>query len=152
MNSPEPSLDQTETKKAIDELQLFMNRYPNTAKMDTCNSLVKTLRDKLEVKALDGAKLYFQMEQYKAAKVALKNVLVDYPDTKYKDDVLLYMVKSNYNLAVNSIDSKKEERFKETIKSYHTFADAFQGSSKLKEAESMYNTAVKELEKITSNK
>lgn len=150
-NSPEPALDQSETRKAIDELQLFMNRYPNTPKQDTCNALIRTLRNKLEIKALRGAKLYYQMEQYKAATVSLKNVLIDYPDTRYKEEVMLYIVKSNYMLASNSIESKKEERYTETIESYRKFANAFQTSGKLKEAEMMYIDSVEQLEKIKSN-
>ena len=110
------------------------------------------MRKKLEIKALDGAKLYFQMEQYKSAVVALKNVLIDYPDIRYKEEVLLYIVKSNFNLAENSIEKKKEQRYAETIESYHKFADAFPESPKLKEAETMYNSSIEELERLKSNK
>jgi len=152
MNSPEIALDQTETTKAIDELQLFLNRYPNTNKQDTCNAIIKTMRLKLEVKAVESAKLYYQMEQYKAAAFALKNVLVDYPDIRFKEDILHYIVKSNFKFAENSVEKKKQERYAETIKSYHKFADAFPESTELKEAETMYNSAVKELERLKLKK
>ena len=148
MNSPEPALDQTETSKAIDELQTFMNRYPESPRQDTCNTLVKTLRQKLETKAMNGAKLYYQLERYNSAKVAFGNVLVDFPDTRFKEEVLFMIVKSSFLLADNSIESKKEERYKETIKSYHKFANAFPNSKELNEAESLYYASLKELEKI----
>ncbi len=150
-NSPSVSLDQSETVKAIDELQLFMDRYPETDKLDTCNSLIKSLRVKLETKALNSAKLYFKMEQYKAATITFKNVLVDYPDTQFKEEVLFFAFKSNYMLAINSIQNKKEERFRETIKSYHKFADAFPESRFLKEAGNMYDATVEELEELQNN-
>ena len=148
MNSPEPTLDQTDTKRAIDDLQMFMNRYPESPRQDTCDNLVKGLRNKLETKAMDGAKLYYQLERYNSAKVTFGNILIDYPDTEFKEEVLFMMVKSSYKLADNSIESKKEERFKETMKSYHKFANAFPESQDLKEAESFYYASLKELERI----
>lgn len=151
LNSPKPTLDQTETIKAINDLQLFMNRYPESSQQDTCNTIIQGLRKKLEVKALNSAKLYYHMERYNSAQVALGNLLIDYPDTQFKEEILFLMVKASFMLADNSIQVKKEERFKETLKSYYKFADAFPDSDEFKEAEGFYNTALKELDKIKTN-
>ena len=121
LNSPPPSLDQTSTYKAINEMQLFANRYPKSEKVSECNDLIDVLRDKLEKKAYDNSKLYFNLREYKASIVAFNNVIKDFPDTQYKEQVLFFILKSNYLWAVNSIDSKKKERLDETIEAYEKF-------------------------------
>ncbi len=149
-SSPVSTLDQSSTYKAIDELQSFMNRYPNSSRKDTCNVIIDDLRDKLEIKAYDNAKLYYHMENYKAATVAFKNMLRDFPDTDYREEILFLTVKANYNLSVNSVEKKKIERFEETIKSYTKFVDNYPNSKKLREAEGFYQSAVKELQTLKS--
>jgi len=147
-NSPIYSLDQTDTKKAIDQFQLFLERYPTTTRKDTCNALVEKLLLKLEEKAFESAAQYYDIHQYKAAVVALNNVLKDYPNTKYKEDILFLILESNYLLAIQSVEAKKEERLRNTIKSYHNFVDSFSKSKKIKQAESIYGTVLQELERI----
>lgn len=148
MNSPIPSLDQSDTKRAIDQFQIFLERYPNTTRKDTCNALVSTLLHKLEVKAYENAALYYDIEQYQAASVALKNVLKQYPTTEYREEILYLILESNYLLAIRSVEEKKQDRLKEAIKSYHTFVDSFPESEKVKDAENIYETTIRELERI----
>lgn len=147
-SSPKSSLDQSNTLSAINDLQAFMNRYPNTEKKDTCNFIIGKLRDKLETKSFESAKLYYNMGDFAASAVAFTNMLSDYPDTDMREEALYLIVKSNYNLANNSISTKKVERFEETIKSYTKFVDNFPKSSKISEIEDMYKMAQSELKKI----
>ena len=149
--SPKSSLDQSYTVGAINGLQSFLNRYPNTTRKDTCNSIIRELRSKLEVKAYESAKLYYKMEEYSAASVAFTNMLKEYPDTRLREEVLYLIVKSNYKLAANSVKAKKVERFEETIKSYTKFVDNFPESDRLKELESFYTKSQKELNLFKSN-
>ena len=167
LNSPISSLDQTNTVRAINEMQLFINRYPTSERVTTCNELMDVMRIKLETKAFDNSKLYFNIGSYKAAIVSFKNVLKDFPDTRFKEESLFYILKSNYLLAHNSIESKKQERLETTIKSYNDFenyhpplsdlGEKGSGKSKgkgankdfAKEAESILNNAKKDLVAIT---
>jgi len=149
--SPAYNLDQTETYAAIDEFQLFMDRYPNSGLVDSCNTSIKTLRQKLERKSYETGKLYYKMEKYRSAIIAFNSTLKTYPDTDYKEEILFLIVKSNFLFAINSIESKKMERFEETIKSYHIFVDSFGSSKWLKQAENYYQTSLKEIEKIKNN-
>jgi len=121
LNSPVPSLDQTSTYRAIDELQLFANRYPKSEKVAECNDLIDILRDKLETKAFNNSKLYFHLKEYKASIVSFNNVIKDYPDTRFKEESLFFILKSNYLLAINSVDSKKKDRLNETVTAYYKF-------------------------------
>lgn len=148
LNSPKSSLDQSQTEQAIDEFQLFLNRYPSTSLKDSTNTMIDELRLKLEKKAFDNAKLYYLTENYKSATVALKNMRRDFPDSPHREEIEFLIVKSSYLLAVNSIESKKEERLNETIENYHKFVDAYQDSEYIEKAESYYADAIRELDKM----
>lgn len=148
-NSPNYSLDQTDTYKAIEELQIFINTYPYSARKDTCNLLVDQLRAKIEKKAFEGAYLYYHTENYKAAIIAFRDMLDRFPDTENREKIHYYVLKSQFLLAENSILIKKRERYEEFTNSYVKFVDSFSGSSYLRELETNYEKAKKFLETNT---
>ena len=148
LDSPEASLDQTSTYKAIDELQIFINRYPESPKVDECNDLMDRLRFKLETKSYNTARLYYRLGEYKAAIFALRNTLADYPDTRYREEVSYMVLRSSYLLADNSVDSKKVERFEETKREVKDFVEKFPRSEYIKAANNIKSDTEKELEKL----
>lgn len=150
-NSPTWSLDQTDTRKAINEMQLFLNRYPQSARKDTCNALVDELRHKLEKKQYETAVQYYKTRRYRAAVIALENVLTDFPNSQYREEIMFHQLKANFDLAHHSIDAKVEERLKNTVASYHNFVDHYATSKKMNEAENIYNQCLKQLEEYTVN-
>ena len=147
LNSPEYSLDQIDTKLAIKEFQKFTNQYPQSLKIPECNKLLDELRGKLERKSYENAMLYYNMNNYKAANVTFVNHLKDFPGNKHTEELNFLIIKSYYLLALNSIESKKQERFKMAIESYIKFIDGFPKSEYIKAAESIYTSALKNLEK-----
>ena len=148
LNSPVSNLDQSDTEIAIDEFQLFLNRYPDSELKDSTNAMIDELRLKLEEKAFSNSKLYYLTEDYKSATVALQNMLIDFPDSPHREEIEFLVVKSSYLLAVNSVSSKKEERLNDTIEHYHKFVDHFQDSEFIKKAESYYADALRELDRM----
>ena len=148
MNSPDYYLDQSESYKAIDEFQLFMSKYPNSYLVDSCDKMVSDLRGRLERKSFEKGKLYFKMEKFRSATIALNTTILEFPDTEFKEEVLFLILKSNFLFASNSVESKKVERFEESIKSYYTFVDSFKSSKFVNEAESFYLSTIDELEKL----
>jgi outer membrane protein assembly factor BamD len=108
--SPVYSLDQVDTDKAINKLQDFINKYPNSQYLADANVVVKELREKLEKKAFEIAKQYNTIEDYKSAIKALDNFIADYPGTPYKEQALFYKLNASYQLAINSVPSKMEDR------------------------------------------
>ncbi|MGL2966051.1 outer membrane protein assembly factor BamD [Flavobacterium sp. XGLA_31] len=118
--SPVYSLDQTDTYKAIDKLQSFIDTYPQSSNLAEANTMAKTLREKLEKKAYENAKIYNNVADYKAAMVAFDNFIINYPGTPYKEKALFYKLDSAYKLAINSIQSKMEERLKNAKQAYLT--------------------------------
>ncbi len=145
-NSPQFSLDQTETYNALDQLQIFIDQYPNSNRIDTCNQIMDNLRAKLERKQFEYAKLYYQTERYKSAVVALNETLVKFPESVYKEEVYYLLVKSNYQLAINSVESKKLERLDNTIESYRIFVAEFPESKKLSELRVLEKQTQREIE------
>jgi outer membrane protein assembly factor BamD len=91
--------------------------------------------------------LYYDVEDYKAAIVSFKNLVKDYPESKYTEEANFMILKSQYLLAINSIDKKKKQRLLDAEKSYLKFIDTYSKSTYLKEAEGIYNTTKKELTK-----
>jgi len=145
-NSPAYSLDQTETYNALDGMQIFIDMYPNSSRIDTCNIIMDKLRAKLELKQFEYAKLYYRTENYKAAVVALSATLEKFPESAYEEEIYYLLVLSNFELAINSIPSKKMERLEETLKSYRKFVAEFPESEKLKELEIIKDRTEKEIE------
>ena len=148
LDSSEPSLDQASTKKAVDELQIFINKYPESPKVDECNDLMDRLRFKLETKAYNGAKLYYSLKEYKAAIFALRNTLGDFPDTRHREEISFMILRSSYMLADNSVEAKKIERFESTLRECDAFMEKYPRSSDLKNAESIKEDSRKELLKL----
>ncbi len=149
-NSPEYELDQADTRTAIDQLQLFMVRYPNTTKKDSCNTLIDALRNKLEMKGWNSAYQYYHMRNYQAASVAFKGFLREWPNSKHREDALWLTLRSDHAMALNSVESKKRERVIEAIRSFRNFADAFPQSGLMPDAEKMHQELNAILEKTST--
>jgi len=140
--SPKPSLDQENTIKAMNTFQLFMIKYPDSPRVEEAQLLTEELRDKLVEKSYLNGKLYYDLGDYKAAIIALRNSLNDYPNTKHREELMFLILKSSYLLANNSIIQKRKERFQDTIDEYYTFISEFPESKYRKEAERMYEEAM----------
>jgi outer membrane protein assembly factor BamD len=147
LESPRYSLDQTDTKNAIKELQFFINKYPESTRKEECNNLISKLRGKLEQKYYEISKQYFFLDDYSAAVTSFENVLKDFPDTRYREELMYLIVKTNFIYAAKSIDKKKTERFRSTLDSYNKFISYYPANSKYnKEVEGYYSSAKKQLE------
>lgn len=147
-NSPTYTLDQTNTYEALKELQLFVNTYPTSKRVPECNELIDKLREKLAAKDLRIAKLYFRMEDYAAAIVCFNNVLKDYPETKDREEILFYVVKTYFKYAKESIEDKKKERISKSVQAYNDFVSQYPESDFLSEAKDMKTKGQKEIDAI----
>ena len=148
LESPKYSLDKTNTLKAIQELQTFIDKYPESEKVEKCNFLIDDLTMKVHKKVYGIAKLYYDIEDYNAAITALNNVITDYPTIDNQSEIQFLILDANYKLAINSVTSKKIERLNNTIASYRYFAKNFPEDNRLKEANNIYEKSIKQLEKF----
>ncbi|HEU4718037.1 MAG TPA: outer membrane protein assembly factor BamD [Bacteroidia bacterium] len=127
--SPPYSLDQEDTYSAIEEFQYFIQMFPtDTARIGECNKMVDNLHKKLEKKAFLNAKLYYDIEDYKAAITSLGLFNHDYPDSHYKEESDYLIAMSKYYLALNSIDAKKAERVQDCIDACNDFLTKYKES------------------------
>ena len=129
--SPVYSLDQTDTYKSVDKLQNYIDTYPEGQNLAEANLLAKKLREKLEKKAYENAKIYNTISDYKAAMVAFDNFMINFPGTVYKEKALYYKFDSAYLLAINSIPSKMKERL-ETAKTAYSILIKFKADTQYK--------------------
>lgn len=152
-NSPEPSLDQAETEAALNELQVFVMRFPNSERVDTCNQIMDNLRFKLQTKEVLNVRLYSKTFNYRAAVVCATSFLEDYPVSTYREEVMAILLRNSYLLAVNSVEKKVEERIEQTSETYSRFLAEFPESSYLREFDS-YPAKLEELRELnkTNNK
>ncbi len=139
--SPKARLDQQVTQEAIDALQLYINLYPFSDRVEEANRLIDELVDKLVYKSYLSAKLYYDFEQYKAAVIALGNSLDKYPESKYREDLKFMLLKSKYLLAEKSIADKQNERYTNALDEYFSFIDEYPDSEHKKEVEKFYEKA-----------
>lgn len=137
LDSPKSSLDQESTNLAINEFELFLSKYPETQKKDTCNILLDALRLKLQTKSYDNAYLYYKLGYYRAANISLKNSLKDYPDSPFKEEILYYTAKSAYLFADKSVDEKKSERFINAQGDLADYAKAYPSGKYIKDVNKM---------------
>ena len=119
--SPKYNLDQTDTDKAIEELQTYLNTYPDGENAELANTMATELRVKLERKAYEIAKNYHHTEYYKAAIAAFNNFLADYPGSPFREAAYYYRAESAYLLATNSVQYLMEERLNEAKELYNTY-------------------------------
>lgn len=138
------NLDQTDTESAINELQNFLNAYPNSERAKNINTLIDELSYKIEFKAYENARQYFKMGEYKASNHAFENVLNDFPSTKLRPKIYDFMMKSQYQLAVNSMFDLKKERIDNAIAFSKTIEKELPGTGYAKDAVEMRTKLVKE--------
>ncbi|MBK9254669.1 MAG: outer membrane protein assembly factor BamD [Saprospiraceae bacterium] len=146
--SPNYKLDQTNTIKAIEGFEQFINQYPDTERAQLANSMIDQLRAKLEQKSFEQGNLYFKIGQYQAAMTSFQNTLKDFPESKRLEEVRFLILKSGYILAENSVYEKQQERFEETILHYNQFVKKHPESRFSKEAMNLFNDAQKQLKKF----
>lgn len=135
--SPEYELDQRDTYAAIEKLELFMVRYPESALRDSSLTLASELRMKLEKKDFFGAQQYLRTRHYEAASQAFSSFLRKWPNSVYREEALFSILQADHDLAMNSVESKKAGRSEAGIRSFNTFADAFPESARMPQAKAM---------------
>lgn len=146
LESPYYKLDQRATEEAIKELQLFVNYYPNSSKVEEANVKIEALREKLAEKAFHIAAMYYRRELYNASAIAYTNFIKDFPASPLREQAYYYLVKSRYLYAKNSIESKQADRYEKVIESYKLFVRSYKNSSYQDEVEKYYQLSQKKIE------
>ncbi len=139
--SPRPELDQDNTFRTITAMQMFMTKYPSSEKVNQCQEIIVEMSDKLVEKSFISARLYYDLGYYKSAILALRNSLMEYPDTKFREELMFLILKSSFLLADNSVPSKQRERFQSAIDEYYSFIGEFPDGTHAREAKRIYESS-----------
>ncbi len=145
-------LDQTDTYKAIESINLFVTVFPESKYVAECNTLLDKLRNKLSQKAYKEAVLYYNIEEYKSAIVALQNVVREYPEIAQKEELDYLTVKSQYLLAYNSIELKKIERYKLTLEYCQRFFEEYADSKYKNEINGFVEKSEENIKRLSERK
>ena len=151
--SPVFSLDPTDTNKALEAFQGFINAYPDSEKLPEANKHYAELRIKLQEKSFEIAKTYYRtadydLRNYKAAIQAFDNLLSDYLGSEFKEEALLYRLKAAHDFVLKSYDRRKLERIKDAVDAYDKLKRNFPESKYLEEANEMLATLQKEQTRV----
>jgi len=138
-------LDQIPTHNAISVISQYMIENPDNSHSAICRRMLKELNDRLDRKAYENARLYYRMEDYKAARVAFRNVLKEDAENIYREDILYYIAKSSYKYAFLSVEGKQKERYMTFVDDYYNFIGELPDSPYRKELDALYRRAQKAL-------
>jgi outer membrane protein assembly factor BamD len=138
--APEPRLDQTQTIGAINAYQQFMDFFPDSELRQKAQDRLYELQDKLVLKELLSAQLYYNLggyfgninanneSNYIASIITAQNALKLYPYSKWREDFSLIIMKSKFELAENSSEDKRIERYRDAEDECYGFLNEFPDS------------------------
>lgn len=144
-------LDQAPTYNAITTISQYLTENPSGTHRIICQHMLKDLNDRLDKKAYENARLYYKMEDYKASRVAFKNILKSDAENIYREDILYYIAMSSYKYAQLSIESKQKERYLTFVDDYYNFIGELPDSPYRKELDILYRRSQKALGKYTGS-
>ncbi len=150
MDSPSASLDQASTYEAIQAFQSFINKFPYSEYAEQTNEIIDALQVKLETKAYQNAKLYYQLNRLKAAIVAINSFENEYPDSDYNEELGYLKIETQYTYAKESIETVQRERYQQVMEFYEEFIDRYPDSKYLRTAQNYYSTSINEAEKLAT--
>ena len=131
-------LDQTPTYKCIAAINEYLMNHPDSEYRSVCDHMLDDLNERIDHKAYANAYLYYKMEDYLAARVALRNVLKDNADNRYREEILYYTAMASYKYADLSYANKQKERFLVFYDDYFNFIGEFPESSFRPELDRLY--------------
>jgi outer membrane protein assembly factor BamD len=152
MDSPEYNLDQSQTKEAIEDFELFVDRYPRSTRIPEVNIYLDELRGKLVRKDYEIAYGYYFVEEYHAAYESFKRFLNLYPEAEMREDAMYYMLESSFRYAINSREDKMYERLQQVINDFDKFNSSFNNSKYIASAQDIYTKTRAAMAQLETNK
>lgn len=147
-SSPAYNLDQTSTKEAIAAFQVFINRNRDSKYVTQADQILQELQVKLETKAYYSAKLYHKIGVLTSALTAFDNFAINYPDSRFNEELQFLKIESTFQMAELSIPSKKEDRFRNVVELYEEYIDDYPESAWTADAVKYYDDALNQIEKL----
>lgn len=136
MSTPEPRLDQTQTVNSIAAFQEYLDIYPEASLKSKAQKRLFELQDKLVKKELYSAQLYYNLgtyfgnctsggSNYEACIITAQNAINDYPYSSLREDFAVLIMKSKFELAEQSVESKKIDRYRDAEDECYGFLNEY---------------------------
>lgn len=130
LDSPDPRLDQTQTYESISQFLMYLEYYPQSEHAKQAQEILFELQEKLAYKEYLGAKLYYNLgtymgNNYAACIITAENALKNYPDTKYREELIYLTLCSKYELAIVSVDERLQGRYRDVVDEYYNYMNEF---------------------------
>ena len=144
---PDPRLDQSSTIGAINAYQNFIDIYPDSPLREQAQNRLFILQDNLIMKEYLSAELYYNLggyfgninanteSNYESCIITAQNALKTYPFTNMREKFSILIMKSKYELAQNSSEEKRIERYREAEDECYGFLNEFPESEECKTAQ-----------------
>ncbi|MBO5591971.1 MAG: outer membrane protein assembly factor BamD [Prevotella sp.] len=144
---PDPRLDQSSTIGAINAFQNFMDYYPDSPLREKAQSQLFVLQDNLVMKEYLAAELYYNLggyfgninanteSNYESCIITAQNALKSYPFSSLREKFSILIMKSKFELAQNSSEERRVERFRDAEDECYGFLNEFPESEERKTAE-----------------
>ena len=155
MESPDSRFDQADTYKAMQYFQEFIDYYPQSEKKEQAQQYLFVLQEKLAFKELLAARLYYNLGDYilypfpggnyLSCVITAQNAMRSYPYTQYREELMYYVFKSKYEMAVRSVEEKKDIRYRDVVDEYYTYVNDYPQGKYMKEIQRLHENIQKEL-------
>ena len=156
LDSAEPRLDQTYTHKSMEQFQEFLEYYPQSARKNEVQSILFELQEKLAYKELLAVRLYYNLGNYvvgypfpggnyTSCVITAQNALKTYPFSFYKEDFIYYIIKAKYDMANQSVEEKKDLRYRDVIDDYYAYINEFPEGRYHKQVQKIFESSKKEM-------
>ena len=155
LESPDPRLDQTQTYKAMEQFQDFTDLYPQSEWKEAAQKVLFELQEKLALKELLTVQLYYNLGNYLiysfpggnylSCVITAQNAMRSYPFTKYREEFMYYTFKSKYEMAMQSVDEKKDFRYRDVMDEYYSYVNEYPEGKYEKEIKHLRQNVEKEL-------
>lgn len=142
-------LDQNPTRKAIAAMNEYVNEFKDKnedkERLDRCWEMLDDLHWRLDTKEYEAARLYYNMEDYIASRVAFRNILKENAENCHREAILYYIAMSSYKYARLSVDQKQKERYLSFQDDYYNFIGEYPVSKYRREMDAVYRRSQKAL-------
>jgi len=151
-SSPEYYLDQFITLIAIDEVNLFIQNFPDSKHIEECNEILDALREKLAKKEMEMVRMYYLTSNFEATQIMTRNFLKTYSSSRYAPEVLSILVRNNFDFARRSVEHKKYNRFKDAIDAFEMLQMRYPESSFIADARKIAQEAENQIKRLDERK
>lgn len=156
LDSPDVRLDQTNTIKAIQGFQEFLENFPQSDKVSQAQDLMFALQEKLAEKELLAARLYYNLgmyagNNYESCVVTSREALKNYSFSSFAEEFQILIVRAKSEEANYSVAEKKPTRYREVIDEHFNYMNMFPEGKYVSESTKLYNKATKALGLDTTN-